>query len=63
MPNSDEIVPIPFSFKHNEKRTILAFANSKENQDLAVEAGAEIAVGPEAVKKVWFSLIYHLPMI
>lgn len=49
---SEELVPIPYPFKHNEKRTILAFAQSEENREKALEAGAEIALGPEVIKKV-----------
>ncbi|VDM36938.1 unnamed protein product [Toxocara canis] len=50
--NSDEIVPIPHRFMHNEKRTILAFARDPKLQELAVESGAEIALGPEMIKKI-----------
>lgn len=50
--NSDQIVPVPFPFNHKEKRTILAFANTKEQQVIAVEAGAEIAIGSDMIKKV-----------
>lgn len=50
--NSDHIVPVPFSFSLKEKRTILAFANSKEQQEIAVNAGAEIALGSDMIKKV-----------
>ncbi|EYC31125.1 hypothetical protein Y032_0004g1971 [Ancylostoma ceylanicum] len=50
--NSDEIVPVPFPFKHNEKRTILAFVNDPKLQELAVESGAEIALGQDVVKKI-----------
>ncbi|KAI6221284.1 39S ribosomal protein L1, mitochondrial [Aphelenchoides fujianensis] len=49
---SDEIVPVPHAFKHNEKRTILAFAADKETQDVAVEAGAELALGGDMIKKI-----------
>lgn len=49
---SDEIVPVPFPFKHNEKRTILAFANDVKLQELAVESGAELALGQDAIKKI-----------
>uniref|UniRef100_A0A7E4V339 39S ribosomal protein L1, mitochondrial n=1 Tax=Panagrellus redivivus TaxID=6233 RepID=A0A7E4V339_PANRE len=49
---SSEIVPIPNPFKHNEKRTILAFAAKPELQELAVESGAEIALGPDMIKKI-----------
>uniref|UniRef100_A0AC34QH75 Sphingolipid 4-desaturase n=1 Tax=Panagrolaimus sp. JU765 TaxID=591449 RepID=A0AC34QH75_9BILA len=49
---SSEIVPIPHPFKHNEKRTILAFAASSKLQELAVESGAEIALGPDIIKKI-----------
>ena len=50
--DSEEIVPIPYSFEHKEKRTILAFASEKEQQDLAILSGAEIAVGQDIVKKI-----------
>ncbi|KAE9551743.1 hypothetical protein FO519_005054 [Halicephalobus sp. NKZ332] len=49
---SNEIVPIPFPFKHSEKRTILAFVADPSLQELAVEAGAEIALGPDIIKKI-----------
>lgn len=49
---TSEIVPIPYPFKINEKRTILAFAASPQLQELAVESGAEIAFGPDIVKKI-----------
>ncbi|VDK48459.1 unnamed protein product [Anisakis simplex] len=52
VPNSDEIVPVPYQFVHNEKRTILAFARDPKLQELAVESGAEIALGPEMIKKI-----------
>ncbi|VDM56218.1 unnamed protein product [Angiostrongylus costaricensis] len=50
--NSDEIVPVPFPFEHKEKRTILAFVNDPKLQEVAVEAGAEIALGQDVVKKI-----------
>ncbi|VDP04708.1 unnamed protein product [Heligmosomoides polygyrus] len=50
--NSDEIVPVPFPFAHSEKRTILAFVNDPKLQELAVESGAEIALGQDVVKKI-----------
>ncbi|VDK55772.1 unnamed protein product, partial [Cylicostephanus goldi] len=50
--NSDEIVPVPYPFKHNEKRTILAFVNDPKLQEVAVESGAEIALGQDVVKKI-----------
>ncbi|CAJ0936154.1 unnamed protein product, partial [Mesorhabditis belari] len=50
--NSDEIVPVPYPFQHREKRTILAFVNDPKLQELAVESGAELAVGPDIIKKV-----------
>ncbi|KAK6749822.1 hypothetical protein RB195_002059 [Necator americanus] len=50
--NSDEIVPVPFPFSHNEKRTILAFVNDPKLQELAVDSGAEIALGQDVVKKI-----------
>ncbi|VDK78796.1 unnamed protein product [Litomosoides sigmodontis] len=50
--DSEELVPIPHPFKHNEKRTILAFAYEQHNRDAAVEAGAEIALGPDMIKKI-----------
>ncbi|CAD6198146.1 unnamed protein product [Caenorhabditis auriculariae] len=50
--SSDEIVPVPFPFKHNEKRTILAFVQDTKLQDLAVQSGAEIAVGQDMIKKI-----------
>lgn len=45
-------MPVPFPFTHTEKRTILAFVADKTLQEQAMEAGAELAVGPEVVKKV-----------
>ncbi|PIO57872.1 ribosomal protein, L1P family [Teladorsagia circumcincta] len=50
--NSDEIVPVPYPFAHNEKRTILAFVNDPKLQEIAVESGAEIALGQDVVKKI-----------
>ncbi|KJH41201.1 ribosomal protein, L1P family [Dictyocaulus viviparus] len=50
--NSEEIVPVPFSFEHREKRAILAFVNDPELQEAAVEAGAELAVGQDVVKNI-----------
>lgn len=62
--NSDQIVPVPFSFNHKEKRTILAFANSKEQQEIALSAGAEIALGADMIKKVILNnLIFFLKKI
>ena len=52
---SEELIPIPYPFKHKEKRAILVFAASKELQELSVESGADIALGADAVKKVAFS--------
>ncbi|MCP9260744.1 39S ribosomal protein L1, mitochondrial [Dirofilaria immitis] len=49
--DSEELVPIPYPFKHNEKRTILAFACEQHNRDAAIEAGAEIALGPDMIKR------------
>ena len=50
--NSDQIVPVPFPFPHSEKRSILAFVNDPKLQDLAVESGAEMALGQDVIKKV-----------
>ncbi|TMS38190.1 hypothetical protein L596_004966 [Steinernema carpocapsae] len=50
--SSDHIVPIPVPFKHNEKRTIMAFAKTVENQEIALEAGAEVALGVDIIKKI-----------
>ena len=50
--NSEEIVPVPFPFEHREKRTILAFVADKPGQELAIESGAEIALGADMIKKV-----------
>ncbi|GMS97006.1 hypothetical protein PENTCL1PPCAC_19181, partial [Pristionchus entomophagus] len=50
--SSDEIVPVPHPFSHNEKRTILAFVSDLKLQEVAVEAGAEIAVGQDMIKKI-----------
>ncbi|CAJ0567560.1 unnamed protein product, partial [Mesorhabditis spiculigera] len=50
--NHDEIVPVPFPFKHQEKRTILAFVNDLKLQEAAVESGAELSVGQDVVKKI-----------
>lgn len=49
---SDEIVPVPHPFKHNEKRSILAFAADNQTQEEALEAGAETALGTDSVKKI-----------
>uniref|UniRef100_A0AC34GPE4 39S ribosomal protein L1, mitochondrial n=1 Tax=Panagrolaimus sp. ES5 TaxID=591445 RepID=A0AC34GPE4_9BILA len=49
---SSEIVPIPHPFTHKEKRTILAFVADPTLQELAVESGAEIALGPDVIKKI-----------
>nr|CDJ90384.1 Ribosomal protein L1 domain containing protein [Haemonchus contortus] len=50
--NSDEIVPVPYPFPHSEKRTILAFVNDPKLQEIAVESGAEIALGQDVIKKI-----------
>ncbi|CAB3406591.1 unnamed protein product [Caenorhabditis bovis] len=50
--SSDEIVPVPFPFKHNEKRTILAFVNDPKLQELALESGAEMSLGQDMIKKI-----------
>jgi len=50
--SSDSIVPVPFPFDHREKRALLAFASTKQTQDIALESGAEIAIGKDMVKKV-----------
>ena len=50
--NSDSIVPMPFPFEHRQKRALLAFAFTKQTQDIALESGAEIAIGKDMVKKV-----------
>lgn len=55
--NTDEIVPVPFPFSHKEKRTILALVNDVKLQELAVEAGAEIALGQDVVKKASYFLL------
>lgn len=52
VPSSEEIVPVPHTFKHNEKRALLAFVRDPALQELAVEKGAEIALGPDIIKKV-----------
>lgn len=52
IPPSDEIVPIPFPFKHSEKRSILVFAADQETQEIGLEAGAETSLGPDSIKKI-----------
>ncbi|CAD5219013.1 unnamed protein product [Bursaphelenchus okinawaensis] len=52
MTASDEIIPVPFPFDHKEKRSILAFAADLKTQDIALNAGAEVAVGLDMVKKI-----------
>lgn len=52
VPNSEEIVPVPYPFTHNEKRAILAFVRDPVLQELAVEKGAEIALGADMIKKI-----------
>ena len=49
---SEEIVPVPHVFKHNEKRSILALAADEENQAKALEAGAELSLGADMIKKI-----------
>ncbi|CAK5062333.1 unnamed protein product [Meloidogyne enterolobii] len=49
---SRQLVAIPFPFKHQEKRAIIAFAPNKELQDEALMAGAELALGPDSIKKI-----------
>uniref|UniRef100_A0A915PA27 39S ribosomal protein L1, mitochondrial n=1 Tax=Meloidogyne floridensis TaxID=298350 RepID=A0A915PA27_9BILA len=51
---SRQLVAIPFPFKHQEKRAIIAFAPNKELQDEALMAGAELALGPDSIKKVFY---------
>uniref|UniRef100_A0AC35UCT4 39S ribosomal protein L1, mitochondrial n=1 Tax=Rhabditophanes sp. KR3021 TaxID=114890 RepID=A0AC35UCT4_9BILA len=50
--NSDHIIPVPHSFHQNEKRSILAFVADTKLQELAMESGAEIALGPDMIKKI-----------
>ena len=49
---SRQLIIVPFPFKHSEKRTILAFAQSQEMQDQAIAAGADLALGQDSVKKI-----------
>ena len=51
---SRQLVAIPFPFKHQEKRAIIAFAPDKQLQDEALIAGADLALGPDSIKKVFF---------
>ncbi|KAL7078811.1 hypothetical protein ACQ4LE_002027 [Meloidogyne hapla] len=49
---SRQLVAIPFPFKHQEKRAIIAFAPDKQLQDEALMAGADLALGPDSIKKI-----------
>ncbi|KAF7639960.1 hypothetical protein Mgra_00000402 [Meloidogyne graminicola] len=49
---SRQLIAIPFPFKHQEKRAIIAFAPDKPLQDEALIAGADLALGPDSVKKI-----------
>jgi len=49
---SNHLIPVQFPFTHGEKRSILVFVKNERLQEQAIEAGAEIAVGPEVVKKI-----------
>ncbi|KAL3097937.1 hypothetical protein niasHS_000672 [Heterodera schachtii] len=50
--DSRQLVVLPHPFQHSEKRTILAFAGTKEAQQEVMLNGADIAIGPEMVKKI-----------
>lgn len=50
--DSSELVPVPYKFEMNEKRAILAFVKNVALQEYAVEHGAEMAFGPDIIKKV-----------
>lgn len=50
--NSDNIIPVPYPIETKEKRAILAFVADPELQELAIENGAEIALGPDVIKKI-----------
>uniref|UniRef100_A0A0K0FZZ4 39S ribosomal protein L1, mitochondrial (inferred by orthology to a human protein) n=1 Tax=Strongyloides venezuelensis TaxID=75913 RepID=A0A0K0FZZ4_STRVS len=52
MASSDHIVPVPYPIETKEKRSILAFVADTKLQELAVESGAEIALGPDIIKKI-----------
>lgn len=54
MADTTEIVPVPYTFTHGQKRSILAFVADPKLQEEALAAGAEFALGPEIVKKVFF---------
>uniref|UniRef100_A0A0N5C9C7 39S ribosomal protein L1, mitochondrial n=1 Tax=Strongyloides papillosus TaxID=174720 RepID=A0A0N5C9C7_STREA len=50
--NSDNIIPVPYPIETKEKRSILAFVADSKLQELAIESGAEIALGPDMIKKI-----------
>uniref|UniRef100_A0A914WI12 Mitochondrial ribosomal protein L1 n=1 Tax=Plectus sambesii TaxID=2011161 RepID=A0A914WI12_9BILA len=50
--DTTEIVPVPYTFTHGQKRSILAFVADLKLQEEALAAGAEFALGPEIVKKI-----------
>ncbi|VDP01071.1 unnamed protein product [Soboliphyme baturini] len=50
--STSKLILMPHTFHHDQKRTILAFVKNPDLQISALEAGAEIAGGPELVKKV-----------
>uniref|UniRef100_A0A0N4UFM4 39S ribosomal protein L1, mitochondrial n=1 Tax=Dracunculus medinensis TaxID=318479 RepID=A0A0N4UFM4_DRAME len=50
--DSSELVPVPYKFEMNEKRAILAFVKNVALQEYAVEHGAEMAFGPDIIKKI-----------
>jgi len=50
--DSEELIRVPYSFKHKEKRAVLAFVEGKELQEFALESGAEIALGSDVIKKI-----------
>ncbi|CEF65480.1 39S ribosomal protein L1, mitochondrial [Strongyloides ratti] len=50
--NSDHIIPVPYPVETKEKRAILAFVADPQLQELAVESGAELALGPDVIKKI-----------
>uniref|UniRef100_A0A914I7X2 Ribosomal protein n=1 Tax=Globodera rostochiensis TaxID=31243 RepID=A0A914I7X2_GLORO len=52
VPDSRQLIVLPHPFKHSEKRTILAFAGTKELQSEVMTQGADVALGPEMIKKI-----------
>ena len=63
MDNFNRIVLLPHDFGYQERKTVVAFCKSEENQQEALDAGADLVGGLELIKKVQVRVLFRTSKI